>query len=444
MTETTPTTHTFDSLLTFYEQGNVALRIALFIVVLWPLSALAAAMMLTGSKAQTIVPIVDMIPVAAILFVILGAPFGLIVLLRHPLARKGFLFLVGLIGIELAVGFYLSVVPVSSDRGLVPLLMLGTMALFFLSVAKLARFLRFLVTLALIIITIIFVDGGRMGFSSDLHSTFSSVNRQDFSRNNFPTFTLPLASDSWTQEITLPSAWTGFNLTVNRNFDDAAPPASWFGFRCAGSSGELIDSGGVYKAGQPYNQALFAICKGPVQFRGHANLLFERIDAATNASMTAAPSAPAQGVGTNPALSAGPAPKPFQPDWTKAIHIAGKQFIVVAAPCILRVTNLHCFIRITNQGNDTNTSIYGGGWARSWVVDEQGVDHAPIRLSLGADSDENKIGAMLLTDVPVLGSLTFDKYTGSRVVALQLILGYGINRTENITIRDIPVEREEP
>src|ERR1700722_2465690 len=256
-----------DSLLAYYERANFALRIALLIVVLWPLSALAAAMLLHGSRAQTFVPLVDMLLLAALVFVILGSPFGLAVLWKYNLAKKGFLFLIGLIGVELTIGVYLTVIPVSSDNGLVPLLLLSAMALLLLWISKFAQPVRILLTLVLVVITVVFIAGGRPNFSSTLRRAFTQRVRHDFYAMDFPSVTIPVASDLWTQEVMLPHAWTTFNVTINRNFDDPSPENAWFAFRCSGVGGQLIDVGTVYKAGQPYPGGLFALCSGPIQLR---------------------------------------------------------------------------------------------------------------------------------------------------------------------------------
>jgi len=154
-------TEALTALLTIYEKANFALRIALLITVLWPFSVIAAAVVLSPTTAQTIVPIVDLIPLAAVFFVVIGAPFGLMVLLRNPAAKKGLTWFAGLIGVELLIGVYFSTIPVSKDIGLVPLLILAAFAMLFLRIGGLAGSLTKVLAFLIIGITIIFIFGGR-------------------------------------------------------------------------------------------------------------------------------------------------------------------------------------------------------------------------------------------------------------------------------------------
>jgi hypothetical protein len=448
--------HSLDSLLAFYQQANGAFRTALLIVVLWPLAALAAAMIFHGGRAQTIVPIIDMLPLGAVLFVIIGAPFGLAVLFQHPFAKKGFIFLIGLIGIELAIGVYLAVIPLSSDNGLVPLLMLGSMALFFLWVAKFARPLRILLTLCLVIVTVVFIVGGRPSFSSAIKTAFTPLTRHDYATQDFPTFTIPVESDLWTQEVTMPRTWAGFNLTVNRNFDDPSADNPWFAYRCSGTSGELIDTGSIYKAGQTYPDALLASCKGPMQFRGHANIVFERTRSAekmTQAQNSQPPSTvsasveqPATPPQTPQSIPLPPPPKQLTPDWEHAQRQEEGDFVVVAAPCIVRGANLQCSFLITNQGKEKDVEILSKDWKlMTRMIDEQGVEYQALKVSLGSSQDASRGKATLPTGVQILGDVTFGRVTGTRVALLELLVCRNLYYVDaKVSLRDLAIQREEP
>jgi hypothetical protein len=166
-------TESLVGLLTFYEKANFALRLALFIAVLWPFSVIGTAMALDPATAQTVVPIVDLIPLAAVFFLVIGAPFGLIVLLRDPTARRGLTWLAGCIGVELTIGVYFSTVPVSKDIGLVPLLILTAFAILFLRIGGLAGFLTKTLVLLIVGITVVFLLGGRERFENKLENALS-------------------------------------------------------------------------------------------------------------------------------------------------------------------------------------------------------------------------------------------------------------------------------
>jgi hypothetical protein len=160
-------------LLTFYEKANLALRLALLIALLWPFSVIGTAMMLAPATAQTVVPIVDLIPLAAIFLLILGAPFGMLVLLRDPAAKRGLTWLAGLIGVELTIGVYFSTIPVSKDIGLVPLLILTAFAILFLRIGGIAGFVTKVLVFLVVGITLVFLLGGRKPFEKRLENALS-------------------------------------------------------------------------------------------------------------------------------------------------------------------------------------------------------------------------------------------------------------------------------
>jgi len=165
------------ALLTFYEKANLALRIALLITVFWPFSVIGAAMALNPATAQTVVPIVDLIPLAAVFFLIIGAPFGLMALLSNPTARKGLTWLAALIGVELTIGVYFSTIPVSKDIGLVPLLILASLAMLFLRIGGIAGTLTKTLALLIIGITFIFIFGGRKRVEKQLDTALNPPHR---------------------------------------------------------------------------------------------------------------------------------------------------------------------------------------------------------------------------------------------------------------------------
>ena len=165
------------ALLTFYEKANLALRIALLITVLWPFTVIGAAMAFNPATAQTVVPIVDLIPLAAVFFLIIGAPFGLMVLLSNPTARKGLTWLAALIGVELTIGVYFSTIPVSKDIGLVPLLILASLAMLFLRIGGIAGTLTKALALLIIGITFIFIFGGRKRVEKQLDTALNPPHR---------------------------------------------------------------------------------------------------------------------------------------------------------------------------------------------------------------------------------------------------------------------------
>jgi hypothetical protein len=148
--------------LAFYQKASLIIRFAIVIAFLWPIFALVTAMVLAPMMAQTIVPLVEIAPVLlAIVLLIIGTPSIIAILLDEPIARKGFLYFVAFIGVELTIGIYIALVPISNDAGLVPLLIITGLAIFFLQTARFAKPLRNLLIVVLIGITITFAAGGR-------------------------------------------------------------------------------------------------------------------------------------------------------------------------------------------------------------------------------------------------------------------------------------------
>jgi hypothetical protein len=172
MTETSDRTNNLPKTVAFYQKANLVLRLALITAVLWPAFAIASAVLLTPSNAQTIVPLVTLSPLVPMVLFLLGAPYKYFLIAQDPDAKIGFRWAAALIAVELAIGVYFAVIPVSNDPGLTPLLILTASAIFFLRLAQIARWLRFLLALLLIGITIVFLGGGR----EKMQAAFTSPN----------------------------------------------------------------------------------------------------------------------------------------------------------------------------------------------------------------------------------------------------------------------------
>ena len=174
-----PSFENFANLLLLFERGGFIFRIALLTVLLWPAAALVTALFLTPENAQTVVPIVSLSPLAPIVLLLLAMPFTFLVLWQDPATRIGLYWLGGLIGVELSVGVYFSLIPVSNDIRLVPILILVAFAVFFLKAVRILPSLAAIFSFLLIIFTIIFVMGGRAKAWNDLQKfSDDSANRR--------------------------------------------------------------------------------------------------------------------------------------------------------------------------------------------------------------------------------------------------------------------------
>jgi len=170
MTPTTDSTTNLSKTIVFYQKANFLLRIATISALLWPVFAIATAILLKPSNAQTVVPLVTLSPFLPMVLFLLGAPFQYFLIAQDPDAKIGFRWAIALIAVELSIGVYFAVIPVSNDPGLTPLLILIASALFFLKLAQIARWLQILFVILLMLITTIFVAGGRERIQAALNS----------------------------------------------------------------------------------------------------------------------------------------------------------------------------------------------------------------------------------------------------------------------------------
>ncbi len=173
MTESSDRTNNLPKTITFYQKANLLLRLAIITALLWPAFAIGSGVLLTPANAQTLVPLVTLSPLIPMVLFLLGAPYRYFLIAQDPDAKIGFRWAAAFIGVELAIGVYFAVIPVSNDPGLTPLLVLTASAIFFLRLAQVARWLRFLLVLLLIGITVIFIVGGR----ERIQAVFNSPNR---------------------------------------------------------------------------------------------------------------------------------------------------------------------------------------------------------------------------------------------------------------------------
>jgi hypothetical protein len=148
--------------LDLWDTGNYWVRWALGIVVTWPiLMAFAALTPWVALKAS--VALVPLLVVAAgIIAVFDPLVFGLIAIPKT--GRRFLVWLLTIVGVELGLGTYLAAVPVSNDRGLIPLVILIAVTMGFLAVGirnKVAKAVIWLLLVVWIILTAIFFLGGR-------------------------------------------------------------------------------------------------------------------------------------------------------------------------------------------------------------------------------------------------------------------------------------------
>ena len=143
-----------------WRTGNFWGRIFILLIVCWPL--LLAFVSATGGGV-TITSLLAFIPFLALVVGIAAYPVADAALLYFEKKIKFSIlgWIAAIIGVELVLGAYFAATPLSSDRGLVPLLVVIITALVLLSLAKKLAFVRGILWIALIILTAIFILGGR-------------------------------------------------------------------------------------------------------------------------------------------------------------------------------------------------------------------------------------------------------------------------------------------
>ncbi len=134
--------------------GNYWVRWAILIAALWPIAIAVAA--LTGWTFLTAV--IALIPFVAIVFGLIATFDPLVIAAAGTSAsgRKILTAAAAIIGAELAVGVFFSVVPVANNPGLIPLTLLTMVALVFLALSGTKGRAVAMLTLVLIGITAMF------------------------------------------------------------------------------------------------------------------------------------------------------------------------------------------------------------------------------------------------------------------------------------------------
>lgn len=116
--------------LDIWDTGNHWARWAIAIFILWPIVVVLAAL-LPSAAARIIVPIIALLPVIAIAFLLIAVIDPLVIgaIAVFQGGRRALRFVGAVIGVELAFGLYLAILPVGNWRGLVPILLLTAIAL---------------------------------------------------------------------------------------------------------------------------------------------------------------------------------------------------------------------------------------------------------------------------------------------------------------------------
>ncbi len=156
-----------------WEIGGRLARITILILLIWPI-----AMILTSLFApQAVIALVTLLPLIGLVFVVVlnfnPLIFGAIAATPHGRTALSKLALV--VGAELALGAFFSILPVANDRALLPLLLLVAIAAAFLAIGGAKKWIVWILVLATISISAIIFLGGRSAAPKKASSILSSA-----------------------------------------------------------------------------------------------------------------------------------------------------------------------------------------------------------------------------------------------------------------------------
>lgn len=160
-----------------WRTGNRWARWAIAVTAAWPLAIGAVGVI--GSS--TLVSVVALLPVAAIVLLLISALDPLVVAIIGVTreGRHGLRWVATIVGFELAIGVYFTIVPVRNDPSIVPLLLLASATLLFLNLGVASRtgsLIKFISILIIIFTTTAFFMGGSKAFLNWVRDRLASSN----------------------------------------------------------------------------------------------------------------------------------------------------------------------------------------------------------------------------------------------------------------------------
>ena len=156
-----------------WEIGGRLARITILIFLIWPI-----AMILTSLFApQAVIALVTLLPLIGLVFtaVLYFNPLIFGAIAATPYGRTALSKLALVVGAELTLGAFFSVLPISNDRALLPLLLLVAIAAVFLAIGGAKKWIVWILVLATIFISAIIFLGGRSAAPKKASSILSSA-----------------------------------------------------------------------------------------------------------------------------------------------------------------------------------------------------------------------------------------------------------------------------
>ncbi len=444
-----------------WQIGNRWLRRIAIFAIIWPVVMLVTAMELPARIAVTVIPIIALLPIVALIILALQWPLAIATAATAEIGREAISTVATILGAELVIGLYFTLVPVSNDRGLAPLFLLSVLAIAFLRVGKVQGWIINTLTLLVVVLTLIFLLGGRDKVQEAVESAF---HRSAVIIDNHPSASNPNYYRNYQTHVICPDAWKhDFAPDANTDhFDITLHDGCFSGF--VKLPARFIAPGHSYWW-QPLNPdpnwwvAFWyegqAAPKGPYGANGHPECDYCPIRIRLQGHGTIRyytndpplPSPASRSEVSAPALAQ---PKPFRPDWMQAEHARLGNFTIDAAPCLLAGTNLHCFFHLTNQSDHDIRITINGARCEVRAIDDLGKEYPAAMIELGTQKSQ-MIQPTVPSGVPLLGSIVFQDFTGQAVTLLEFGM-YDVEQTGQLRlfapgqfahIRNLPVERQE-
>jgi hypothetical protein len=362
-----------------WEIGNVWLRWIAILAIAVPVLTLVAAMSMPPNLAVTVIPILALLPIAGLVGLGLLQPMVIAAAATLEVGRKAISTVAFVLGADLVFGVYLSLVPISNDRRLVPLFVLALVTILLLRIGNARGIVPSLLMLLAIAITVTFFIGGRGKITDTIRAWSTRATNQNvqdqITANYNPTricedaweatsdhreediayFDVRLKSGCWSQFVYLPKSW---NKWFVQPVGDTG--SWWVSLWYAG----MPNGKGPYGPGNLSETSSWIVGEKILRLQGNGTIRFY-----TNA----APRAPMK---SDQTTQAGPSALPENPPEPHPLPVVASaqsdNILYAAHPCIRIDSSVTCTISITNQLEDERWEMIQPG---STLLEDSGDQH---------------------------------------------------------------------
>jgi len=425
--------------------GNIWLRRVAIFAIAVPLGMLTAAMLIPQGFAATVIPILALLPVVAIVFLALQKPMVIAAATTAEVGRKAIRAVSLVLAADLVFGVFLSLVPVSNDPGLVPLFVLALVTILLLRIGNAQGLVSSLLTLLAIVLTVIFLIGGRsrMGgaFKSlGTHAANEGVPQAqlvggytpnricesawngalDHRNDKVEYFDVKLSPGCWSQFVYLPKTWQNW---YHEPIGDTNGwwVSLWYSGRTEGS--------GPYGPGN-ISTANFQNVPPILRLQGNGTIRFYSNVAPENAPAQNQPAAEEQ------------AAKSYQVTPTNPSSGSHEGYGFVIEECYRQGEQIKCEGKAINRTDATTRLTFYD----SHAVDDEGngigIWTSGAQLVFPGTDAIYGNSQRLLPDVPTKFIMTIDDpHRNVKAINLELAIHWGEdNRSDRLVFEGIPVQ----